>query len=616
MGIISNVTDRLLGPVMNIAKPELIGQLDTKLSIAIREKEVLHKDWQKYWKFYDGQQSDDLDFEDWQEQDYSVINFIKARTLHNLPVLLSADPDWYVVGGPAKHDQDDYALQLQMALQGLRERIHLNRELGIVYIDALINGTGVLKVWWDQFEGPLDMEGNPLGEVAVDWIDPFTVYPDPDARKFKHCEYIAVCHKYSPAMVQRLYPQADMSRLKRGVRYPTKEVDIRGAASESDLIEVWEVWYDFGQTMCVYSGAQFLVEPMESPVPSKKYPFHFFPINPQGRFLWGESEIKDLIDLQLAINLANLRIATHSRSGGNAPWITNDPTFEGSNEPGVTLTVKGDFWAKREPPVQLPEYFFAHAQALKYDFDMISGTHNVMVGKREKGIQAGVAIQLLQQAGMSRLSLPIENWGEVHAEVGQQVLDLMGKYYREDRAISVVRNKETTTQTVEPQMFGEMVLGAEGIVRIPYEYRVITEPTGDLPISQAARSEYIIQLAAMDKLPGSMVVEQLRLPNSEQLIAELKQIEMSERQLAILQLQMQIAQLVGPQGAGGQGPSLEDVANQLEQILDDEQMEMVASIRESVQTGQELTEEQVAFVQQLPADLQELVNIYVSAEFE
>ncbi len=613
MSLLGNVTERVVGAVMNIAKPEEIGRLDTKLSVAIREKEVLHKDWQKWWKFYDGQQSDDLEFEDWQRQDYSVINFIKARTLHNLPVLLSADPDWFVVAG--KRDQDDFALELQTGLQGLRERIHLNRELGIVYIDALINGTGALKVWWDQFEGPLDEAGNSLGEVAVDWIDPFTVYPDPDARKFKNCEYIAVCHKYSPALVQRLYPNADMSRLKRGVRYPTKEVDIRGAASESDLIEVWEVWYDFGQTMCVYSGAQFLVEPMESPVPSKKYPFHFFPINPQGRFLWGESEIKDLIDLQLAINLANLRIATHSRSGGNSPWVTNDAKFEGSNEPGATLLVHGDAWARREPPVPLPPYFFDHEQALKYDFDMISGTHNVMVGKREKGIQAGVAIQLLQQAGMSRLSLPIENWGEVHAEIGQQVLDLMGKYYREDRSISVVRDKETTTQTIEPRMFGDTVMTGTGPVQIPYEYRVITQPSGDLPISQAARAEYVIQLASMQLLPGSMAVEQLRLPNSERLIAELKQIEMSERQLAILQLQMQIAQIAGPQGMG-QGPSLEDVASQLAEILDDEQMQMVAAIRDSIQSGQELTEEQMAFVQGLPPDLQELINIYVSTELE
>ena len=610
MGILSKLRKK--------SKPSVIEDLDVLLADAIREKEVLHSLWTSWWKYVDGKQDDNIDFEDWQLQDFCVVNLCKSYVQTVLPILLSSYPAPFVVADDMC--QDELAVAVTEVLHALRDRLRIDWTLHQVYTDALSIGTGVAKVWWDKNGGPV-VDGDRQGEVALAWVDPFSVYPDRTARTREDCEYIAVCNKYSLARIRRLFPDKDINADDLGSSAGLPIDDIRAPEGVSNITEkgmmdaqgkrveatydIWEVYHEFGDRLTIYSG-KTLIWDGDNPTPNARFPLFFFPLNPQGHKFWGEPTIKDMVGLQKLINLTNMRISTHARLMGNAQWLTNDANFAATNEPGGIATYHGDLTAQRVPATPLPDYYFSWLQMLFSLTDIVSGVHDVTRGQRPPGVQSGIAIQELQQAGISRLSLPVTDFAQVLEDMWQAILDIISANYLDQRTVAYARGQDTKKVTVGPEYFGQRNEGKPEEV-IPYKYRVIVQASGDLPISQAARLEQAMRF--MGVLPPSALVEQLKWPMSDKLIADLKEKEALQEQMQMAQMQMQMVtaeaqiEMIQAQAAQAQAQATEGQnVPPLEEVFNPDEVQVLTQIAGKMGEGIELSEEEDAFLKSLPAE--------------
>jgi len=598
--------------------PKVVEDLNQLIAESITVQRSLHPDWELWRDYVNGEQQDELALEKWQEQDYFPANICKSYVQTVLPILLSAQPTPFVVA--EDRQQDGYAVEITKILHALRDRLRFNWTLHHIYTDALTIGTGVGKVWWDA------NAARGQGEVAFSWLDPFSVYPDPAARFIEDCEFVAICNKYTEPRIRRLFPDARFKKSDlgsaetrpgaaygEGIQGRPGVVALGGPESqaEQNKYALWEVYHDFGEKLTIYSGRKVFYDG-PNPTPGNNYPIFLFPINPVGDSLWGTPAIKDLIGIQNAINLTNMRIAENARLMGNGIWLTSDPSFSTTNEPGGIARYKGDIPPTRVAPPPLPNYFFAWLQMLYNLADTVSGVYDVTRGQRPRGVQSGVAIQQLQQSAISRISLPVQDFGQILEGVWQAILEVIALNYTGERTIGYSRDNVAETIKVSPELFGGIDI--RQMKRVPYKYRCIVQPSGDLPISQAARVEQAMRLVGV--IPPSMLVEQLHWPDSEKLVEELKQQEELQRRMQMAQMELQlVAAQAQVEQIRAQTAQMEAEAGQqlppLEEVFPPDEQQVLSAIAGKVQAGEPLSEEEQAYLDALPEEDREVALAHI-----
>jgi len=602
--------------------PKVVEDLNTLIAESITIQEALHTDWTSWREYVDGEQDSELRLEKWQEQDYFPANICKSYVQTVLPILLSAQPTPFVVAEDRR--QDEYAVEITKILHALRDRLRFNWTLHHIYDDALSIGTGVGKVWWDINAA----QGQ--GDAAFSWLDPFTVYPDPAARFIEDCEYVAICNKYTEPRIRRLFPKARFRKSElgaagtrpsaaygEGIQGRPGVVALGGPekAGESKY-SLWEVYHKFGEKLTIYSGTKVFYDG-DNPTPGNNFPVFLFPISPVGDSLWGTPAIKDIMGIQDAINLTNMRIAENARLMGNAIWLTNDPSFKATNEPGGIARYKGDVPPARISPPPLPDYIFAWLQMLYNLADTVSGVYDVTRGQRPKGVQSGVAIQQLQSSAISRISLPVEDFGQILEGVWQAILEVISRNYTGERTIGYSRDNVAEAITVSPELFGGRSLST-GFKRVPYKYRCIVQPSGDLPISQVARVEQAMRLVGV--IPASMLVDQLKWPDSEKLVEKLEQQEAQAQQMQAAQMELQtvsaLAQIkmIEAQVAQMEAQTQAEQGQQIppvDEVFNPEEQQVLATIAGKVQAGEPLSQEEQMYLDALPPEDREVADAHI-----
>lgn len=514
----------------------------------------LHKQWETYWKAYCGRHEDGLRLESWQRQDFVPMNFIFSHTESLIPILLDAAPAMNVVA--VDEANDARAEALTEALQALWSARDIATELETALRDSAVLGTGFLKVWWDQTLGPLEDEFDDdgrvtgetrLGDVNVSWLDPWSVYPDPTARNIEECEYIALASNLSPERARRLFDKFDekkgelltpdgqtatgmWARARLWAQNVWTAVTQGQKPMAREVYRIWEVYHEGGQRLTIFSGDHILYDG-DSPIASGKYPVVAFPTYQWGHDFWGLSEASQIWGLQRLINLTNMRITTHARLTGNAPWVTDDRDARVSNEPGAKCVHRPGSALRREPPPPLPNYFFNWLQFQRQTMDTITGLHDVMRGLSPGSVQSGIGIQQLQESALVRPRHKTRMVSRALQQVGALMLELMQARYGEERTIPYLDGTQPATARVTPDMLYEslgmaqapeegMMLGMEeGLEQVPemslsdddwsspIEYKVVVQPGGELPLNPMAHAEMSLRLIQTPDETGQPVID-------------------------------------------------------------------------------------------------------------
>lgn len=148
-----------------------------------------------------------------------VVNELRTLILSEASDLTENAPRIFVTKDPRTQGRD---LQVERALRAVWEREQVDIKLMYACVWALICGTSFLSVGWDP-----DAHGG-LGDVTVDWVDPRTVLPDPDARDDKTWLYVMREQVLDIHEIRRLFPVSGM-RVNPDDNYSTKD----GEAKES-----------------------------------------------------------------------------------------------------------------------------------------------------------------------------------------------------------------------------------------------------------------------------------------------------------------------------------------------------------------------------------------------
>lgn len=400
----------------------------------------------------------------------------------------------------------------------IKERLDKQKAIEL-YGWMLACGSAFLTVWWDHDSGDLieipeaveseELIRNPdaavqrMGDIRVDVVSPFEVYPDPSARSWEECRFVFHVKAVPVDILKEMFPEdADKIHAESGLEmiaswfadplmvapgstkplvYPIKD--------HARLIEYYErpsKRYPRGRHAIAAGMGNWVVMEDKLPYDHLRIPlvkFDFIPI--PGRF-WGMSLIEQLIPIQKNLNLSKSMLI-ENKIALTRPKVLIPTTAEVS--PDAFTTEAGEkVWynplgGRPEPwvPPPIPGYVLSELQMIEQDFMEVSSLHWVSRGMNPPGVRTAAGIAILQEADETPLG-PILTWNEQGwQETAEQVIELARQFYTETRIVYARLGDK-----VESLEFNREKL--EG------RYRIILDIGSSIPLSKAARIQFAFEL--------------------------------------------------------------------------------------------------------------------------
>lgn len=540
------VTRRRKKPAKDVEVTAEFGQMVTDAQRALDQR---HLSWRTYDEYYIGEQkiNKGVDHSEAENRDMHPLNYCMSTVETIIPILIDAAPMWFVLdetvveGSPLVEEVTHF-------MQAFWHHVKMDLTLEEISRDTVVYGTGIGKVYWDSEKTPVDREmeipeagidefgdvvfeteseivEDHLGDVSIEWCDPFSVFPDPNARTLDECRYVAIKVEISKEDLMRQFDWLDEDDI--AMVGGTDRQRIRPREQEEDrqnLAEVWEIYHEFGKKLIIYTGSTILYDDA-NPTPGGKFPIVLFLNRRRGGWLWGQSAIGDIMATQDVINLTHVHIATNMRYGMDPQLRTNDPKLkEHTNKPGQVLYVEAKIkgnpgFAEWQDIKDIPASLFTLLDRLQRTLDVQSGVHDVMEGVKPKGVTSGIALAQLAEGAQGRVRLLIRSMAISIEDVGQLVLAMMMANYAEPRTIASYGGDGPTATTLGLENLPSMGGG---------KYRVIVQSRGDLPLNPAAQLDIAIQLFGAGAIDQAELLKIAQWPDREAIGQRMEDAAMSQ----------------------------------------------------------------------------------------
>lgn len=310
-------------------------------------------------------------------------------------------------------------------------------------VDAII---GALPDEWQQGVNERTVA---MGDLCFEVKTPFQMIPDEHAGEdgLESAGWIADESVQPLADMQARYPNfADKLSEDAVPQAGIVESRLSGwARPSSDRkrgVKVTEFWANPGSRYpqgkrCVWACGQLL---HEGPNDYGWLPYVMFRGSAMpGRF-WPDCPVTHLIDPQLALNKRISQIDENASRIGNSPLMipeSMDEDLGWEGEPGEiwrynALGTPDSFPRFLEVP-EVPGYVREDVSRIEQSFREISGQHEVTSAQVPAGVTAASAINLLLEQDDTRLGPDIEDQEAALGNLGTRVLDLMGRYFTDER---------------------------------------------------------------------------------------------------------------------------------------------------------------------------------------
>lgn len=401
-----------------------------------------------------------------------------ARKLKNRPVFVAT---------PFSADEEDLsgAELAEKILQYDWQHLNLSDKLHLVQLWSELTGAGFWKIYWDSTkgdkaeyvmtdEGPYRDQADKLvtrdriqelglndlieqkqlqtkqiarGDITVDVLSPFEVFPDPLATYIHDAEWVIEEKVRSKEYVKDKYGidakedadapigVAESRMFTAGSGDETyKGVAVReyyGKASNKHPEGLWAVWIN--DKIVKY-------EPL-SKSPYVDCPYVMFRSQPiPGRF-WPTSITSQLRGPQTDLNKIKSQIRENAIRLGNASvMISRQANVDYTGIPGEEIffddTLPNSMPQFLRPP-DLPVYVLQEIDRIEASIQEISGLHEVSKASVPAGVTAASAINLLQEADDTRLGPEITDMETSLAYAGNLILKLRAKFNDDNRMIQI-----------------------------------------------------------------------------------------------------------------------------------------------------------------------------------
>lgn len=410
-----------------------------------------------------------------------VVTHCSSRKVKNKPV--------FSVTPFSSDDADVEAASIgEKVLEGDWDYLDLQQKLFNAVLWSDVAGDGFWKLYWDSTIGTketfLVMNGQPLmnpedgtplraseadkvppelladvttkdlapGDVCVEVISPFELFPDPLATSMEDLEWMIEEKVRSVNYLKQRYPTDS----EGGQFTPTEDADVRGGVAESQLlgvvldgnstykgVKLYEYWckpnveHPRGKR-CVWANDTLLVE--EEPFDPMPY-VRFSSVQVPGRF-WSQGITTFLRDPQEQLNKLRTQIVENAKRLGNpALMASRQAKVEYEGIPGERIsfdsTVPDAVPQYLQPPT-IPDYVENEIDRILQSINEISGIHEVSKAQVPTGVTAASAINLLQEQDDTRLGPQVQSMERALEKAGTKILKLRAQFNTDQRTIRLV----------------------------------------------------------------------------------------------------------------------------------------------------------------------------------
>ena len=286
-----------------------------------------------------------------------------------------------------------------------------------------------------------------MGELKVDVLSPFSVYEDPTVQSFEDATSVYVRQPMSPDEIEarwgvRLRPDS----------VPTDPDIAMPFTSSEDKTEptVRNVYFGYFKPTAVLPKGRYVVfvadpdrilEDSDWPFPTSDLPLVKFPGVKAPGTVHDEALITHARPLQKELNRTISQIVEHKNLTLKPQMLAPIGSLSQrlTNEPGAVFEfnpVNGVIPQWRDMP-QIPPYVFNHLEMVQSRIDRLFNLQAVNQGNVPPNVEAGVAIDLLQEAAVDQVAPVIQRIEESLASAGHLMVALAQKYYTEPRLLKI-----------------------------------------------------------------------------------------------------------------------------------------------------------------------------------
>jgi hypothetical protein len=397
--------------------------------------------------------------------------------------LVKSKPQFYATPGQASYEAEKASKVAEDLLEYWWDQFHLTEKREEAMMWAIICGNGFWKISWDDKLGEgmkvmLSPDGQPIvdpmvkyyfeksledmgldaepfekriyqGDIRVDVMSPFDVLLDDSAQVFEDCKFAFCIHPLTSDEIQERY---NVSLKANAVnRYPDETLPggFMGAeAKTKDNVRV--VYYGYFLPGGKYPEGRFVVFTKNPsiilydapwPYPFKELPLVKFPGMRVPGQLWDSSVVEHAIPLQKELNRTLSQMIEYKNLTLKPQMLAPVGSLRQriTDEPGAIFEYNPVAGKVPEsiPIPSLPTYVFEHLQDLGVRLKDTFGLNEIMEGSVPPNVEAGIAIDLLQEAATDRLAPQIMLMEKSLERAGNLMLQLAQQYYQEPRTMII-----------------------------------------------------------------------------------------------------------------------------------------------------------------------------------
>jgi hypothetical protein len=440
-------------------------------------------------------------------------------------------------------------------------------EIEKVLWDAMIYGTGFFKALWDASL----TEG--AGDAVMRRVDPFTMYPDPDATSTEDMNYILEVRNVTLTELERRFPGSvamlgdelpmdkgidERDRLYEGSNGQAKanpgglsgesprwgrpgHANDKAPSASDELVTLYEAWTrdstmwsnDEGEPhiedrwhVTVVCGNHVLLD--EDAVDlfgHGRHPYTRYTMQDLGDF-WGISLVEHLGPLQLSINRLLAALQSHAELTGNPVFVEDArsgiPRTKITNKPGQRLVKnQGSEVAWLTPPamsgevLQLVQFYLG-------EMERVSGLSAIVRGATPTGRNAQGVLDSVQESAFVRVRLALRGLERTLKDTVQLVASLVVENYTEPRFVSIVGpTGSQSVASLKQQHFYIPTDTPDGELA-PMRFQLWVQAGSMFPISRSARAQEADVLFGMGAIDEQAVLEAHDWPNRDIIIERVR----------------------------------------------------------------------------------------------
>lgn len=529
-----------------------VQSLNKKVDQLRRGRQTLENQWKLNLAFYKGRQYsyfnkatrrlESLPVDDGEKPRYRVrlvSNQIITGSHSLLAKLTKTRPEIYAEPGSGS-DADIKAAQMSASLlEYWWTELDLDDKLEEAMLWGIVAGNGFWKITWDPQAGKsmkftLDPQGKPitddslkdlfraqlqqagvppqekvvyLGDLRVETISPFDVYLDNTARVFDDCKYAICVHHLDPDEIEsrwnvRVQPDSISS---------TPDATLPMANSpHAQEPNTTNVYIGYFRPTPIQPKGRYVVwtktkilEDGPWNYPFTELPLVKFPGIRVPGMVWDSSFVEHAIPLQKELNRTISQIVEYKNlTVKPRVWApTGSITTRLTTEPGALYEYNpiGDHRPEVEKLPTMPPYVFEHLQNIRDALRDVFAITDVTEGTVPPNVEAGIAIDLLQEMATDRLAPTIKMMENSLASAGQLMLSLAQEYYIEPRMLRI----QGSGGSIQVKRFSQADI-AGGIT--------VRARTGSgLPRTRAGKQALILSLVEKQIMPANEAYKHLDL---------------------------------------------------------------------------------------------------------